>query len=216
MSSDEKKQQLLMCERGVRAICERRKWQTRRMPACLSEINIRPDEWIVRAPGGEPVNGTRRWELRNTRTGEEVVVDSPYGGAKSMLWIREPWSFHGGRITFTASDPVCGDGFEPEPEMLETLAHFKRLEGGHPSLHLPNWAARFLVFLTSVQLERLNDLTESDAREEGAESVEDFLLWFADLHGPARLNPWLLVLKWETILVGQGRDKKLVEKPGRV
>jgi len=214
--SNESKKQLLMCERGIRAICERRKWQTRRMPVCLEEINFRPDDWLVDDPEGVAFRDTRRWRLTHKQAQTEMFVDSPFGGEGSMLWIREPWTFRDGRIFFTGIDPDCGNEVIPEPEMLATLQSFKRLEGGHPSLHLPHWASRYLITLSGIRLERANQLTAQDALEEGAEGIEDYLRWFADLHGSVERNPWVLALRWEMLLVGQGRDKKLVEKPGRV
>jgi len=80
-------------------------------------------------------------------------------------------------------------------------------------LHMPRWAARLWLELTDVRMERLHEISETDAKAEGARIpdiiypdspreaysyVENFkLIWESNkIHKPGswELNPWVWVL----------------------
>jgi hypothetical protein len=91
--------------------------------------------------------------------GEEM--QSPYGWKGDRLWVRETWRVFGGReyeyqkhkpsVRYRADD-ICGEDFQAE---------------WRPSIHMPRWASRLTLEITEVRVERVQDITESDAKAEG-------------------------------------------------
>lgn len=127
-----------------------------------------------------------------------------------VLYVRETWQQnYDGTYTYRA-----GDKFEWE-------------KGWRPSIHMPREAARLFLRVTAVRVERLQDITEEQARREGFSSgaqpitsgpwgveddpgewtaIESFSeIWDSIikpkdlyLHGWAA-NPWVWVIEFERI-----------------
>ena len=83
----------------------------------------------------------------------------------------------------------------------------------HPSIHMPKEAARIFLRVTAVRVERLQDITEEQAKAEGAcngfpfddyidgfKCIWDCTLKLADynLYG-WEANPWVWVIEFERI-----------------
>lgn len=89
-----------------------------------------------------------------------VISQSPYGKVGDTLWVRE---------TFTIKKPIDAeqdwqsfgyksDGYELRPD-----------EKWKPSIFMSKEACRLFLEVTKVRVERLNDISEMDARSEGVE-----------------------------------------------
>lgn len=88
-------------------------------------------------------------------------VRAPHGPVGRRLWVRETWCAPGafatlktGRVTYRAD---IADGKNP-------LGHPWK-----PAIHMPRWASRITLEVTRVRLERVQSITEDDARAEGVE-----------------------------------------------
>jgi hypothetical protein len=84
-------------------------------------------------------------------------VRCPYGRAGDWLWVRETWAPRADGFAY-AADPAWNTS-----------------AGGrwHPSIHMPRCASRITLEITEVRVQRLQDISEEDAKSEGLSFVAD-------------------------------------------
>ncbi|MGK4311689.1 hypothetical protein Q1Z72_03810 [Pseudomonas qingdaonensis] len=143
----------------VRAIIEGRKTVTRRA------IKHQPDVPVTDAiPRRDYPHGpaTVDWYWRPQHGHLNGVPSSgwdfkcPYGQPGDRLWVRETFAVYGDEkfaaIHYRADRPhdVGRKGV-----------------GYKPSIHMPRWACRILLEIADVRVERLQDISEEQARAEG-------------------------------------------------
>ena len=99
----------------------------------------------------------------------------PYGVVGDQLWVRETW-----RTEERASDMVDGvlfqDGtFRPIEDSgaaailwIDAHANGKYGDDWRSAMFMPRWASRITLEITGVRVERLQDITEEDAKAEVA------------------------------------------------
>ncbi|KVG03163.1 hypothetical protein WJ21_04555 [Burkholderia vietnamiensis] len=150
----------------VRAILEGRKTQTRRVVKLPHNNQL--GAWEPTTAGGGSVKyagGTPAPELAaiwHTRTGDCYVC--PHGDVGDRLWVREThlawWKLDeanpAGPRVFSHVAAYAADGYELEPG-----------EKWIPSIHMLRAASRITLEITDVRAERLQSISESDARAEG-------------------------------------------------
>ena len=81
----------------------------------------------------------------------------PYGQPGTTLWVRETWSpdeYEGQRTFYRADDE-----------------HFLPAGGWKPSIHMPRFASRITLEITGLRVERLQDISPSDAIAEGLKGL---------------------------------------------
>ena len=126
----------------VRAICEGRKTQTRRVLKLVTNGAI--PHIPPRSPYGCP--GDRLYVR------ESFCIGYPTDGGYSAI----PWTGadpqQDGKVFYRAA------GEEPPDEPQRPW---------RPSIHMPRWASRITLEVTSVRLQRLQDITPDDAIAEG-------------------------------------------------
>lgn len=90
----------------------------------------------------------------------------PHGKPGDRLWVRETWAnvdtapTWNGAAMCEESQIVYRADFGPEPVDWNW----------RPSIHMPRAASRINLEITGIRVERLNDISESDAVAEGIES----------------------------------------------
>ena len=89
------------------------------------------------------------------------TIRCPYGVPGDRLWVREAWA---ARHLYDKTPPSA----IPTGELVLYGASCG-LGGlrGRPSIHMPRWASRLTLDVTSVRVERVQAISEDDALAEG-------------------------------------------------
>lgn len=177
-----KSRPILMSGPMVMAILEGRKTVTRR----VIEPQPHPGKYGDRSLIGPDVVGqlgTGDYHVWTPRSGDQrgstipltkscmyrLWDACPYGASGDQLWVRE--ALRGGRQSFLRYD--ADDAFVEPVESPRRRAWARRwrkdFEEKVPSIHMPRWASRITLEVTGVRVERLQDISEEDAKAEGAE-----------------------------------------------
>lgn len=148
----------------VRAILEGRKSQTRRTRG-LEKINENPDEWgfsFLHSFSATEWHQREEFYFMHT-SGEQIGVKCPYGGVGDLLYGKEVWGVSPDLNNVKPSDiPI----YEPIwYKATDTMGHvdFK----WRSSRFMPKRMARIWQEITRVRPERLDAITEEDAKAEG-------------------------------------------------
>jgi len=193
---------ILFSAEMVRAILDGRKTQTRRKmkvqpwPDAIVTVEHYHQTVIDRCGDMQPGP-----EIFGAHWDDECGLRCPYGAPGDLLWVRETWfdpQMDGGRVLYAADKP------DVHP------IHRRR-----PSIHMPRWASRIMLRITDVRVERLQAISEDDARAEGCEPVgwidetdvgmssyrEGFSRLWNDINGPGAwdANPYVWVISFERV-----------------
>lgn len=172
----------------VQAINADRKTCTRRTQG-LEAINANPSDWkllkvikttcrFYTTEENNP-NPLRRFYLFEHKNSEVCKIECPYGVIrdnpyfKDILWVRESYCFvsldHAHNLLEGAKD---NSQFVYKANMHPDWMKYAKEKYGYkwrPSIHMPKVACRSWLELKSIELERLQDISEADAICEGIE-----------------------------------------------
>ena len=168
----------------VRALLAGTKQQTRR---------------VVKLRNGQYLPPSERADTNGWR---QMLRLCPYGQPGDRLWVRETWGIdqadnggdrHWHRFVYRA-DPGA------QPLDNGTPVPWK------PSIHMPRSASRITLEITEVRVQRLQEISEEDARAEGVQMPDgtptppdwwsyrqEFSHLWESINGPGSwdANPWL-------------------------
>ena len=167
---------ILMSAPMVRAILAGTKTQTRRIVKLPHQNPL--GQWAPVSWGGPNGGRTAHGEtvleqilIGHSRTGE--ILGCPYGQPGDRLWVREAWSHDAESLDqcrASAEDAMGGGAYGPYYRATEVAPDTLSWK---PSIHMPRWASRITLLITSVRVERLQDISEADAMTEGIERLPD-------------------------------------------
>ncbi|EOK2729594.1 hypothetical protein ACJY9T_003879 [Escherichia coli] len=147
---------------------------------------------------------------------ELLAKHCPYGQPGDRIWVRETYRVHGkatdvATLVYRAS--VRNSWTEQTHRVPVEVCNKPVSEKWTPSIHMPRWASRILLEITDVRVERLRDMSEADAKAEGAspamykitppEAV--YRVGFGDIwrsiYGQDNWlsNPWVWVIEFKRI-----------------
>ena len=180
----------------VRAILDGRKTQTRRVVKGVNRMN-----WLKGASN-------------------HVVhcVDScPYGQVGDRIWVRETWFNQ--KEAYEKSKKLVSkwkygkssleESKYPDIMYQADYVGKKMLCKWKPSIHMPRWASRITLEIKDVRVERLQEISEEDAIEEGIPNaayainpIWSFESLWDSIHKKENTwedNPWVWVIEFKRI-----------------
>ncbi|MEX5769099.1 hypothetical protein AB4Y55_25470 [Serratia nematodiphila] len=207
----------------VRAIIDGRKTQTRRA------LNWKRQPYTEMA---ERDDGSLWPWAEDGERGGDIWFSCPFGEVGDRLWVRETFAILGNED----GCPIDWDGNlikgdEKHADRIYKASCWQepgnyglwsipdrdtQYEGAwRPSIHMPHWASRITLEITAVRVERLNDISEEDARAEGVAPSQHiitppealyrvgFLKLWESIYGEEswRANPWVWVIEFRRMEV---------------
>jgi hypothetical protein len=151
----------------VRAILDGRKTQTRR----VMKVQPYPDS-IVTVEHYHPTVIDRHGDMQ---PGPEIFgahwddgeygCRSPYGAPGDMLWVREAWR------AWSQYDDWPPSRLPPGVDVQYIADASAPWSSRYRSpRYMPRWASRITLRITDIRVERLQDISEDNARTEGCEA----------------------------------------------
>jgi hypothetical protein len=153
----------------VRAILEDKKTQTRRIikneivqnGKWLGFENHHENVWEVY--GDNPTN----WDGDVQMNDWSEFVKCPYGQPGDRLWVRETTQLQSSddtnwfNLTYLATEDQIEFKKWPIPSPYKSFREIV------PSIHMPRWASRITLEIVNVSVERVKNISENDAWNEG-------------------------------------------------
>jgi hypothetical protein len=199
----------------VRALLDGSKTQTRRI--------VKPQ--FEREPV-DVIDGVPSWDAPTNYDGEVQMNTTrgkpcPYGVPGDRLWVRE--SFWGCDMPGYGDQPcvVYEDEWRGKEYHAAEVRPYARRFGHIPGIHMPRDASRVLLEVTGVRVERLQDISETDAIAEGITKtragfwstygrsgvdgtyspVSSYRCLWDSINGPESwdANPWVWVVEFRRI-----------------
>lgn len=141
----------------VREILAGKKTQTRRVVKQYIGVNVKS---LYHNDNGNWYN--------NDGPGFRANIKCPYE-RDTLLWVRETWGTYNNAeyFSYRADYPANATGYNMD-------GHECDFPKWRPSIHMPKEAARLFLRVTDVRIERLQDISEEDAKAEGVTPA----LWY--------------------------------------
>ncbi len=198
----------------VNAILRDLKRQTRRV--CKRAFGaLHPHEVKEWAWGVYPTAEPGQWMpwfgmyMRNAEEFTKLNVSAKgfgckYGAVGDRLWVTEAWRLDAPEtITLPSEPPEDVDWWRQRIIFHANCSGSASGFRWSPPFLLPRWASRILLEITSVRLERVQSISESDAREEGVATRAEFQALWDDIYFKRGFgweeNPYVWVISFRRI-----------------
>jgi hypothetical protein len=146
-----KERPIIFGAESIRSILEGRKTQTRRV--------VKLTKWVVEHDTIIQCEEEAIRIVQQAREDGAILRDSflrcPFGTPGDYLWVREGFFAESREMIFYRATHTQ---YENDPD-----------SGWKSPIFMPRWASRITLEITGVRVERLQEISEQDARAEGAE-----------------------------------------------
>lgn len=163
------------------------KTETRRTRG-LKELNEDPNNWIFMWQ--EPDKNYLFTSINGMCT---KSIKCPYGQLGDVLYVRETWCK-------TVVEDESEIGYLYKADEIGSRIKWK------PSIHMPKEAARIWLQIVEVSVERLKEITQQGAKDEGVKLTQtsplsSFIALWDRINGTGEFNsnPWVWVVKFKKI-----------------
>lgn len=186
----------------VKAILAGRKTMTRRL--------VKPQPWFESGydyPYEDVLGIFWKKEKSYLNVGKlikDLTANCPYQPG-DILWVRETWC-RNTDMHENAFEEALIPGYYFKADIAPDWANDREIVKWHPSIHMPRAAARLFLEVTNVRVERLQDISDSDAAKEGIEDLPfgnyaEFKALWDSIYSKRGFgwdkNPWLWVIEFK-------------------
>ena len=155
----------------IRAILEGRKTQTRRVVRVQPKHNVAGMHWVRFGD-----------VFHYPQVCPEIKIKSPYGIDGDEIWVRETFTKIWNQDGCLHDDPYdttecpcegchieykADSGSKYPADWPDDSTGDPDLPTWKPSIYMPRWASRIQLKVVDIRIERLQDISEADARAEG-------------------------------------------------
>lgn len=216
-----KERPILFSGEMVRAILAGRKTQTRRVvrpQPTFGDVSGVFGAWLFKTKGNE-------W-LIYPNAKEAVLRLCPYGAPGARLWVRETFQpFFAEGVDCWGTDWKTGKGYAVRYVATDGIEEYydeaneKLTDACKPAIHMPRWASRITLEITGVRMQRLQDISDTDASAEGVTYDPDLQVYHVEtavpcnsardayaclwhkINGPGswNANPWVWVVEFNAV-----------------
>lgn len=190
----------------LRAILAGAKTQTRRVVSKQFAPDAMVAEVAAMTPEGWQISGHSGLWWDDAGACIDDAVRCPYGLPGDRLFVREAFRLcqEADEVSPRDSDPGYRVWYEADKPHQPGAGRLR------PSIHMPRWASRITLEVTSVRVERLHDISRGDAMAEGCpypnmaygtSPTQWFKDEWIDAHGPSgwESNPWVWVVEFRQV-----------------
>lgn len=131
---------------------------------------------------------------------ERMELNCPFGQPGDLLWVRETWQ------TTRALDHCKPSGIAPGAPIQYIADRWNKGFGlpdagkQRPSIFMMQWMSRITLRVKSIRIERVQDITDDDAKAEGFENRDAFFMGWIDCgYDIPSTNPWVWVIEFERV-----------------
>lgn len=178
------------------------------------------DRWL-RCPYGKP--GDTLWVRESWRvvawSEDGICVDYRADNYCRKEWLKVPDEEMFERLWVNSTDDAVKAGLEPDESGMYRWQPGQAPTRWRPAIFLPRWASRINLRITDIRVERLQEITEDDAKAEGVGAWHDtihgtvyrpeFHMLWDRINGKRSTwasNPWVWVIGFERVSNGQAKE----------